>query len=219
MERLRQMGCRSSGCLRKLNEKRGREVCLEDWDPGLLGLVLVVPFSLGRISGPGTDWVHRHDQVQENLDESLGQGDSKNTWLSWPYYFTDLMYIPLHGCVPYLVRDHRLRPTVNTRQECIPGGDLLRSNGYRRCRESFGPSRSECWFNVIGVSDRFPTVRFVEQHDVAPRPPNVDSECSKSSVWVDDLQGSEMLKYFLLAAEFLPGRGSTDQGTPQASTP
>lgn len=67
--------------------------------------------------------------------------------------------------------------------------------------------------------DRFPPVRFVEQHDIASRSPNVDSECSKSRVGMDDLHGLEKLQHVLVDAGFLPDRDNIDQGTLQASTP
>jgi hypothetical protein len=41
------------------------------------------------------------------------------------------------------------------------------------------------------VLDRFLSVGFVEQHNVSPRPPDVDSERSKGGVGMNNLQRSE----------------------------
>jgi hypothetical protein len=63
------------------------------------------------------------------------------------------------------------------------------------------------------VLDRLPPVRFLEQDDVTSGSPNVDSECRKSRVGMDDLHGVRKAAHRVqVDVEFLPDRGNRDQG-------
>ena len=77
---------------------------------------------------------------------------------------------------------------------CVQGPGSSRCSWHRCCCESLTYCCRRCQFDVTCVFNRFPPVGFVEQHNVASRPPDVESECTKRGIWVDDLQLLEQLR-------------------------